>query len=167
MHATGGITRTTWLAGCKAALLILACGFDQADAAGARQGMYPWLGEIVLLRDVPARAAVRPAPPGMALIIDPSPRGELEATLATRELDDGDLLATAAAAPMVGSALQGMPNVHSLIGPTLGIAPARGAGPGGALTGPLGALGGATRGIGGSVTGALQGAGLLPPAGGH
>lgn len=167
MHTVGGNTRTAWLGGCKIALLILACGFDQADAAGARQGVYPWLGEIVLLRDVPARAAVRSAPPGMALLIDPSPRGELEATLAARELDDGDLLATATAVPMVGSALQGMTNVHSLIGTTFGAAPARGVVPGGAMIGPFGALGGATRGVGGSVNGALQGAGLLPPAGGR
>ena len=167
MHTAGKGTRTAWLAGCKAALLILACGFDRADAAGVRQSVYPWLGEIVLLRDVPARPAARSAPPGMALFVDPSPHHEIDGTLAARELDDGDLLATAAAAPLVGSALQGMPNVHSIIGPTLGIGPARGAGPAGALAGPLGAMGGATRGIGGSVNGALQGAGLLPSTGGH
>ncbi|MDE1897460.1 MAG: hypothetical protein KGI40_06495 [Xanthomonadaceae bacterium] len=167
MHTAESDSRIKWLAGCKAALLILACGFDQADAAGARQGVYPWLGEIVLLRDMPSRPAVRPAPPGVALIVDPSPRREVEGTLGARELDDGDLLAAAAPVPLVGSALQGMPDVQGLIGPTFGIDPARGAGPANALTGPLGSLGGATRGIGGSVSGALQGAGLLPPPGGH
>ena len=52
-----------------------------ALASGARQGVQPRPGEMVLLRDVSTRPAYRPAPPGMALIADPSPQRELAGAL--------------------------------------------------------------------------------------
>ncbi len=69
-----------------AAWLLLAAAsgaVPSAAASGARQGVKPAGGEMVLLRAVPARPAYRMAPPGMALIVDPSPKNELARALGT------------------------------------------------------------------------------------
>ena len=134
-----------------------------ALAADAHVGVQPRHGEMVLLRDVNARPAYRPAPPGIALIVDPTPRRELAQSLGTGELSDDDFAAlssgqqlapdhadAAVPARLTGQALAG----------TLG----RATGEGGALSGsglgrtigvPMGTVGGATRGIGDRITGAL------------
>lgn len=133
-----------------------------APASGARQGVKAKPGEIVLLRNVSARPAYRPAPPGMALIADPSPKREINAMLGTGELTDEEYASLGAGmvpgpAPMttvermtdraVGSTLGGMTG-H---GGTLS-----GGGINQAMAVPMGAVGNATRGIGDQVRGALS-----------
>ena len=74
-------------------LLVSTVASDAAMASGARQGVKAQPGEIVLLRDVSTRPAYRMAPPGMALIADPSPRKELSSALGAggmSELSDDD-----------------------------------------------------------------------------
>jgi hypothetical protein len=59
-------------------------------AADAHQAAKARPGDIVLLRNVSTRPAYRPAPPGMALMVDPSPRRETVRALSTEELSDAD-----------------------------------------------------------------------------
>jgi hypothetical protein len=59
-------------------------------AADAHQAAKARPGDIVLLRNVSTRLAYRPAPPGMALMVDPSPRPETVRALSTEELSDAD-----------------------------------------------------------------------------
>lgn len=149
-----------------------------AHASGARQGVKPQPGEIVLLRDVSARPAYRMQPPGMALIADPSPRKELGAALGTGgmdELTDADyagMQSGLADATLSGHGHTTVERVTSgVVGGTLG----RVTGDGGPLSGgqlsraiggPMGAVGSATRGIGDQVRGALAQFPLGQPAGG-
>lgn len=145
----------------------LAVCLPAAYAADAHVGVKAKPGEMVLLRDVHARPAYRPAPPGIALIVDPTPRREIGNTLGTGELSDEDFASLSSGqqlqvdqgpmpARMTRQALDGV----------LGQGDAgqvRGAtGAGGALGGSLGAVGQTTRGIGAQVTGALS---QLPFAG--
>lgn len=137
-----------------------------ARAAGARTAVQPQHGEMVLLRDVNARHAVRAAPPSIGLIVDPTPNRQLMPALASTELSDADFLAldtgqqvqTGAHAPGGLAA----PMVRTLAGPSLGGAGRDGGALqasgalGGAAGGPLGAVGNATRGIGSHVTSALS-----------
>lgn len=137
-----------------------------ALAAGARTGVQPQPGEMVLLRDVAARPAVRPAPPGVALIVDPTPNRQLMPTLAHGELGDADFMALDTG-PRVdgGAAPAGLaaPMLRTLAGAPAGGSTARDAA-GASATGTLGAatggtfgiVGQATRGIGDHVTGALS-----------
>lgn len=147
-------------------------------ASGARQGVKARPGEIVLLRDVSARAAYRPAPPGMALIADPSPKGEIDTALGSGELSDEEYASLGAGtapghAPM--TTVERM--TDRAVGTTLGGM----TGQGGTLSGtglnqtmaaPMGAVGTATRGIGDQVRSALSQFPLLsqpattPPPGG-
>ncbi|WP_225763359.1 hypothetical protein [Stenotrophomonas sp. Marseille-Q4652] len=159
--------------------LLATATIPSAFASGARQGVHPRPGEMVLLRDVSARHAYRPAPPGIALIADPTPTREVASALGTGgmdELSDADYAA-------MGSGLAGAPQASqqtvveqvtgSAVNGTLGrVTGANGVLSGGQLGrmigGPMGAVGGATRGIGDQVRGALaqfplQGA---PAAGG-
>lgn len=139
----------------------------QAHAAGARTGVHATHGEMTLLRDVSSRHAVRQAPPGMALIVDPTPNRQLMPALPGGELSDADFLAldtghqpSGTMRPSGGIAA---PVTHVLT-TTLGGGPnARGAsgvhnaGSLGAATGAvMGAVGSTTRGIGGHITGALS-----------
>ena len=169
--------RTTTIA--AAWLLALAVMLPAAaQASGARQGVKAQPGEMVLLRDVSARPAYRPAPPGVALIADPSPRREVAGALGTAsgmdELSDDDYAsmgsnAGAGVSPhqttvervtagTVNNTLGKVTNTGVLSGDsmsrTIGV--------------PMGAVGNATRGIGDTVRGALSqfplGAGQ--PAGG-
>lgn len=134
-----------------------------AHAAGSRTGVHPQHGELVLLRDVNARPAYRPAPPSVALIVDPRPSRELQAGLATGEMSDDDFAAItsghsfgpARPAPGIGA------TVNNAIGTGLGTGQVQHSGAvgtsvGGALSGPMGTVGATTRGIGGHVTGALS-----------
>lgn len=149
--------------------LLTAClAFAALDvqAAGARTGVQPRHGEIVLLRDVSARHAVRPAPPGIGLIVDPTPNQQLLPALASSELSDADFMALDTG-HQVQSGMRtpgglASPMVRTLTGPAGLGANAREAsgvqstGTLGGAGGPLGAVGTATRGIGAHVTGALS-----------
>jgi len=150
-----------------ALLLALACPLAAA-ASGARQGVKPQPGEIVLLRDVAARPAYRMAPPGMALIADPKPQHEIATALGSGggssgmdELSDDDYAGLGAgqtghlAAPG-GTTVERV--THQALGGTLGRSSDGALGGnalGGAMSGPLGAVGNTTRGIGDTVRGAL------------
>ena len=136
---------------------------QQAFAADAHVGVHPAKGEMVLLRDVSARPAYRPAPPGIALIVNPTPNREIDASLGTGEMSDAEFAALSTgkldgngvAMPlpqqMVGSALQG-----SIGGVTGNSGALSGDGISGAIGGVTGTLGGATRSIAPTITGALN-----------
>ena len=136
-----------------------------AAAADARVGVHPVHGEMVLLRDVNARHAYRPAPPSFGLIVDPRPNREIHAALGTGELSDADFAAMSSGhAPgsmRAPNAIEGTVN-RALAGSlgTGGNGQNRAAVPGGnvgaVLSGPLGTVGATTRGIGAHVTGALS-----------
>ncbi|HYQ23554.1 hypothetical protein [Stenotrophomonas sp.] len=147
-------------------LLALACPLAAA-ASGARQGVKPQPGEIVLLRDVPARPAYRMAPPGVALIADPKPQHEIATALGTGgaggmdELSDDDYagLGAGQSGPVAAPGGTTVERVtHQALGGTLGRSSDGALGGnalGGAMSGPLGAVGNTTRGIGDTVRGAL------------
>ena len=118
---------------------------------------------MVLLRDVNARPAYRPAPPGIALIVDPTPNREIDSALGTGEMSDDEFAAMStgrldagghqATLPqqITGRALQGsLGRVTGDGGMLSGSGVARGIG------GATGAIGGVTRGIAPTVTGALS-----------
>ncbi len=167
-----------------AAWLLLAAAsgaMPSAAASGARQGVKPAGGEMVLLRAVPARPAYRMAPPGMALIVDPSPKNELARALGTGaaaapgELSDDEYASLGAGmAGGTGHAGHGQTTVERVTGAavngnlrSLGGDEGVLGGTGGlarTIGGPLGTVGNATRGIGDQVRGAL--AQLPLPAGG-
>ena len=147
-------------------VLVLAIGLAPlaADAAGSRTGVHPNHGEMVLLRDVNARHAYRPAPPSVALIVDPTPNRELHGTLGTGEMSDADFAAISSGHSL-GPARPSSAIAHSVnsaVGSALGTGSAEHRGAvaggtiGGALSGPLGTVGTTTRGIGSHVTGALS-----------
>lgn len=153
--------RSTLLLPC---LLLLALSpAARVDAADAHVGVHPGRGEMVLLRDVNARAAYRPAPPGIALIVDPKPNREIDNALGTGEMSDDEFAAMStgrvyasghhATLPeqMTSRALQGsLGRVTGESGVLSGSGMARGVG------GVTGSIGGMTRGIGSTVTGALS-----------
>ena len=161
---------TVWL--LAVALIVPAA----ANASGARQGVKPQPGEMVLLRDVSARPAYRPAPPGMALIADPSPKREVGQALGTStgmdELSDDDYASlgsnTGAGIPRSATTIERVPG-HTVHG-TLCEVTDSGMLSSGQLSntigGPMGAVGNATRGIGDQVRGALAQFPLGQPAGG-
>ncbi|TAN08335.1 MAG: hypothetical protein EPN38_02280 [Rhodanobacteraceae bacterium] len=135
-------------------------------AADAHQAVHAKPGEIVLLRTVPTRPAVRRAPPGMALIVDTKPNSQLDPALGSMELSDRE--AGAISAPVRGAT--------GAVLATLAARPAL-AVPGGAQgqstprgaatdTTPLSVVGNATRGVGSSITGALQALPFGKPGGG-
>lgn len=144
-------------------------------AADAHRAVQAKPGEIVMLRNVATRPAYRQAPPGMALIVNPSPKHEIDSALGTGELSDADY-ASLDASP--GAGQTHATTVEHMVGNALG--GALGAGPSGrnevasngmsqVIAGPMGAVGGTTRGIGDQVQGALS---ALPgmtalPAAGH
>lgn len=144
------------------------------QASGARQGVKTQPGEIALLRDVSTRPAYRPAPPGMALIVNPTPLRELGNALGLGmdELSDDDYA-------QMGSSLadtqpHGQTTVERVTGSALTGALGRATGDGGPLSGgqlsqaiggPMGAVSGATRGIGDQVRGALAQFPLAPTGG--
>jgi len=149
-------------------LVLAAACAGAAQAADAHQGVKAKPGEIVLLRDVSTRPAYRMPPPGMALIVDPSPRREVGSALGIGgldELDDADYAAMesglAHAAP---GAVHGQGTVERVAGGVAGGALGRVTGEGDMLAGgqmarmvggPMGAVGGATRGVGDQLRSAL------------
>ncbi len=147
-----------------------------AHASGARQGVKAQPGEIVLLRDVSTRPAYRPAPPGMALIADPSPKREVGQALGTStgmdELSEDDYAALGSnTGSGVGHAQTTIERVTgNTVNSTLGKVTDSGMLSGGqfsnAIGGPMGAVTGATRGIGDQVRGALAQFPLGQPTGG-
>ena len=168
VHVRSRATAAAWLL----AMVILAPA--AAQASGARQGVKSQPGEIVLLRDVSARPAYRPAPPGVALIADPSPKREVAGALGTPtgmdELSDDDYASlgsnTGIAAGHQQTTVERV--TTSTINNTLGKATTSGVLSGSALGrsigGPMGAVGNATRGIGDQVRGALAQFPLGQPA---
>ncbi|MEZ0471300.1 hypothetical protein [Luteimonas salinilitoris] len=146
------------------ALCLLCMAPGAAEAAGARNGVEPRHGEMVLLRDVNARHAVRPAPPSMAVIADPAPNREIDRSLGTGELSDADFAAIDSGnrlQPGTGGAAVGQIAATAVAGSLGPASPERGglisgAGINGALSAPLGAVGTGTRGIGRHIDGALS-----------
>lgn len=141
-------------------------------AADAHQAVKAKPGDIVVLRNVATRPAYRPAPPGMALMVDPSPRHEISRALGTEELSDADY-ASLDATPAQGT--RGGTTVERVIGSALGSSVGNtggrlnnvaGNGVSNVVSGPLGAVGNTTRGIGDQVRGALsQLPGMTPTTG--
>ncbi|NLG58783.1 MAG: hypothetical protein GX538_01295 [Gammaproteobacteria bacterium] len=152
---------TRFLSATVATLAAAAVLPGVAAAADARAGVHPRHGEMVLLRDVHARQAYRPMPPGVALIVDPTPNREIDRGLATGELSDADFAAMSTGHSLTGVRPQTSgidAGVTSAINAGLGtghMRPGTNAA-GGTLTGPLGNVGATTRGIGSHVTGALS-----------
>lgn len=147
-----------------AAAVLLALASGSVSAAGARRGVEAGHGEMTLLRDVHARPAYRPMPPGMAIIADPTPNRQLAGALGTGELSDEDFAALNAGAPVAGPAVGGgvglAQRIEDPLQAALGGRASHGAGgaasaPGGAIGIPVGAVGNATRGLGDRIQGAL------------
>lgn len=154
-------------------LLLLQGVTHAADAHKAVQAQH---GEIVVLRNVATRPADRQAPPGMALIVSPSPRRELSQALGTNELSDEEY-ASLDAAPAAGTNAHGT-TVERMVGNMLGGSLSSNPGAHGGVSGngfsnvvaaPVGVVGSTAGAIGNQVQGALsQLPGLAPsPAGGH
>lgn len=147
-------------------LLPLGLAAGNAWSAGARTGVHVHHGEMVVLREVSNRHAVRAMPPGIGLIVDPTPNRQLMPALAGGELSDADFLALDTGqqvrGPMRASGIA-TPVTQVLAGTLGGGANARSASGlqsagslGAASGGVLGAVGSTTRGIGSHVTGALS-----------
>lgn len=146
-----------------------------AAAAESRTGVHPRHGEMVLLRDVNARNAYRPAPPSVALIVDPRPNRVLHQALGTGELSDADFAAISSGQRLgaAGPASTVERSVGNALGAGLGTGRVEhggamsGDGFGGASSGVLGTVGTTTRGIGAQVNGALSQLpfGQTPPGG--
>lgn len=158
-------------------LLLAAACAGTAQAADAHQAVTPKPGEMVLLRDVSTRPAYRMSPPGMALIVDPSPRREVASALGIGgmdELDDADYAAMQSGlVDATPAATHGQNSVERVAGGMVGGTLGRVTGEGGMLSGgqmarmvggPLGAVGGATRGIGDQLRGALAQFPQMQPA---
>jgi len=158
-------------------LIAVALVPGMAAAAESRTGVHPRHGEMVLLRDVNARHAYRPAPPSVALIVDPTPNRTLHHALGTGELSDADFAAISSGQRLgaAGPASTVERTVGNALGAGLGTGTGRaqhggtmsGDGFGGSVGGPLGTVGTTTRGIGNHVTGALSQfpLGQKPPGG--
>lgn len=143
-----------------------------AIAADAHQAVQARPGEIVLLRNVSARPAYREAPPGMALIVNPSPQHELDRSLGTGELSDADY-ANLDATSSAGNRTSNSTTVERMTSTALGGSIGTRAGGNGlssngfsnVIAAPMGNVGRATGSIGDQVQGALsQLPGLSPPS---
>lgn len=149
-----------------AAMIALAGLPFAGHAADAHRAVDAKPGDIVLLRTVSTRPAARPAPPGMALMVSPSPQTEILASLGSGELSDEDIAQLGATpspsaqlqSTVVGRTLDGM-LVRSSAGTSVA-----GNGVSNTVSAPMGAVGGATRDIGNQVQGALA---QLPFGNGH
>jgi len=129
------------------------------QAAGSRAAVEARPGEITVLRAVPARPAARSAPPGRALLIDPSPEAELESGLSHMEIASESYGRVSAGGTGTASPAGISGSMSRFMSP-LGARSGRGDTPASkAATG--GAMGAATGSIGSRVSGALAGAGLL------
>ncbi|EIL96999.1 MULTISPECIES: hypothetical protein [Rhodanobacter] len=144
------------------ALLPSAMAFA-GDDLGARAGVKAKPGEIVLLRDVATRPAYRqPLSPGMALIVNPSPRQQIDNSLGLGqgELSDADV-ANLGATPRQGNTAIGRV-LDRALGTNLGHSASGNSGMvarngvSNVVDGSTGSIGPATRGIGEQVTSALS-----------
>lgn len=151
------------LAACLPLLALLAAP-AAGLAADAHTGVHAQKGEMVLLRDVSARTAYRPAPPGIALIVDPTPNRELHATLGTGEISDEEF-AQMSSGQQLDTSARGMNMPAQLTSQAINGSLGRATGANGALSGSgiarsvggaTGAVTGATRGIAPTITGALS-----------
>lgn len=165
------VHRYSWIAG----LALLVALPATVLASGARQGVKAQPGEMVLLRDVSARVAYRPAPPGMALIAEPSPKREVGTALGVStgmdELSDDEYAAMGSG---LTQAQAQQTTVELVTGTAVTGTLGRATGDGGVLSGnqlgqaiggPMGAVSGATRGIGDQVRSAFAQFPLGQPAG--
>lgn len=142
-------------------LLLALLPVQHARGADAHTAVHPGTGEFVLLRDVSARPAYRPAPPGIALIIDPTPNREIDHSLGTGEMSDAEFAAMSSGqqGPASGTLPQRMTEValHGSLGRVTGEnGPLSGGSLSGSIGGVTGAVTGATRGIAPTITGALS-----------
>lgn len=137
---------------------------NSSDAAGSRSAVEAQPGELVLMRAVPARPAARSAPPGRALLVDPSPRSEIEQGLSSLEITDGGYGQIAAGASSGGATPSSAisQSVTQSLQSVSGQAGQRGGSPTMSFGGSVSA---ATGSIGSQVTGALSGAGLFSQGG--
>lgn len=138
-------------------VLVLLTASGRAAAGDARTGVHAKHGEMVLLRKVDARPAYRPAPPGIALIVDPRPNKEVEIVRQAGELTDNDFAlmfggtashaaqTTQSSISSLGLSAEGNARVDS--GGVAGL---------GVASHPIGAVGGVTQDVGASVRGALS-----------
>jgi len=161
----------TFITGLLMALPITASAADAHIATKAKPG------EIVLIRNVPARVAYRTEPPARALIVNTSPRSEVAAALGTEELSDADyagINSTSANGDSIHrTTVERM--VTSSLGGSVGLNGSRTTsvssnGISNVVSGPMGAVGSTTRGIGNQVQSALaQLPGMMPTssAAGH
>ena len=147
----------------KVSLLLLVVAPGAGRAADAHVGVHPQRGEMVLLRDVSARSAYRQAPPGIALIVDPTPNREINHSLGTGEMSDDEFAAMSSGQVNAGQAGATMP--QHMVGNAMQGSLGRLTGENGTLSGnsfgrsiggATGAITGATRSIGPTITGALS-----------
>lgn len=163
----GQASRQSHLWPCVLGALIVSMAFPAAlNAAGARKGVHATPGEIVLLRVVPTRPAVRQAPPGLALLVDTKPNTQLHAALDSMELSDSEAGAVNAPVQRATSMLHSSTATGGKFATPSGAdgqATPRGAA---SNSTPLSVVGNATRGVGSTVTGALQALPFGKPSGG-
>lgn len=128
-----------------------------AHAADAHVGVHPGKGEMVLLRDVSVRPAYRPAPPGIALIVDPKPNREISASLGTGEISDDEFAAMSSGHLGANGARASLPEQmigRAMQGSVGGVASQNGIVR--SVGGIGGTVGGTTRSIAPTITGALS-----------
>lgn len=135
-----------------------------AQAAGVKNQVKADPGDIVILRNVPARPAARAMPPSKAVMLNPSPVPEIAQGLGSVELSNADYAALSASAPGAVSSPRQGPLTAQLVrenvqATTTGLlTPTQG----GASSGAAGSvIRSATGGIAPSVSGALGASGLL------
>ncbi len=134
---------------------------SNALAAGSRSAVEAKPGEIVMLRAVPARPAVRSAPPAKALLIDASPKKELDQGLL--EISPSGYGQVAAGTNSSGGvAPSGLGATITSITQQVGGSANSGNSAPSAAGGSMGSVTGS---IGSTVTGALSGAGLMGQGG--
>ncbi|MFO7807835.1 hypothetical protein [Guyparkeria sp.] len=131
-------------------------------AAGSRAAVEAKPGEIVLLRAVPARPAARPMPPGRALLVDASPKSDLEQGLSHLEISPNGYGQVAAGTNSGVAAPSGLGSTITSFTQQVGGSAHRGDS---APSVAGGAIGSVTGSIGSTVTGALSGAGLMGQGG--
>lgn len=142
--------------------LVAMMGAGSALAAGSRSAVEAKPGEIVLLRAVPARPAARPMPPGRALLIDASPKSDLEQGLSHLEISPNGYGQVAAGTNSGVAAPSGLGATITSVTQQVGGSAQRGDS---APSVAGGAMGAATGSIGSTITGALSGAGLMGQGG--
>ncbi len=172
MIATGGQwTRVRWFSHdikipftllVATGALVALLGAGSALAAGSRSAVEAKPGEIVVLRAVPARPAVRSMPPSRALLIDASPKSELEQGLSQLEISPNGYGQVAAGTNSSAVAPSGLGATITSITQQVGGSAQRGESAPSAAGGSMGSVTGS---IGSTVTGALSGAGLMGQGG--